>query len=125
MTDEEKLYDTMGELLYAVAIADGVIQNDERTAISNILKDHKWADQISWSFEYEESKQKSLDDTYAKVISVCHRIGPNPIYTEFIEAMNLVAEASDGIDDNEAKTINSFSSDLIKRFTEDLENMEK
>lgn len=119
MKDEEKLYETMGELLYAVAKADGIIQENEKATLQEILKDHKWKDEINWSFNYEVSKQKSVEEVYSKVITVCERIGPSPLYKEFIEAMELVANASNGVEDTEAKVMNSFSADLIARFKKD------
>ena len=69
MKDEEKLYETLGELLYVVAKADGVIQDDEREAIQNLLKNHKSAEEIKWSFNYEESKDKSWKES-----SVCLKV---------------------------------------------------
>lgn len=121
MTDTEKLYETLGELLYVVAKADGTIQDKERSSLENLLKGHKSASEIKWSFDYEETKQNSVEDTYAKVIAVCHRIGPSPIYNEFIEAMDILAKAYNGIENEESKIINSFSSDLIARFKKDLD----
>lgn len=123
MTDKEKLYETLGELLYVVAKADGVIQTEERAALKEILKGHEWANQIEWSFNYEESKQPTIDDLYNKVITVCHRIGPSPVYDEFIKSMKILAEASDGIDKDESKIIRSFSNDLIARFKKDIEGI--
>jgi len=123
MTDKEQLYETLGELIYVIAKSDGEIQIEERTAMENLLKNHKWAKEIKWSFNYEESKQPSIDDLYKKVITVCHRIGPSPLYNEFIEAMKTIAEASNGIDNNETKVISSFSADLIERFKKDIEKI--
>ena len=123
MTDTEKLYETLGELLYVVALSDGIIQASERNALKEILKTHTWAQEVNWSFNYEESKTADIDDLYQKVIAVCHRIGPSPVYNEFIESMSLLAQASDGIDENESKIINSFSSDLIARFKKDIEKL--
>jgi len=124
MTDQEKLYETFGELLYIIAKADGVIQDEERNSIAELLKDHKWASEIKWSFNYEEEKENSIDDLYKKVISVCHRIGPSPIYNEFIEGMNVIAKASNGVEDAESKKIASFSKDLIARFIADIEKLD-
>lgn len=123
MTDIEKLYETMGELLYVIAKSDGVIQDQERSALKNLLRNHAWANQINWSFNYEESKQNSIEELYQKVIAVCHRIGPSPIYNEFIEAMQTIAKADDHLDENENKIINSFSSDLIHRFQNDMKSV--
>ncbi len=123
MTDQEKLYETFGELLYVIAKADGVIQDEERNSITELLKDHEWSKEIIWSFNYEEKKKNSIDDLYKKVISVCHKIGPSPIYNEFINGMNTIANASNGIDESESEKIDSFSKDLIARFKADLEKI--
>ena len=37
MTDTEKLYETMGELLYVLAKADGVIQEEEVNKLNELL----------------------------------------------------------------------------------------
>jgi len=125
MTDNEKLYETLGELIYVVALADGIIDDSERKALDEILKKHSYADEIKWSFKYEESKQNSVEDVYSKVIAVCHRIGPSPIYEEFIQVMNTMANADETIDESESKVINSFSADLIERFKKDIERVKK
>ncbi|MEL7003723.1 MAG: TerB family tellurite resistance protein [Bacteroidota bacterium] len=122
MTEEEKLYETLGELLYAVAKADGVIQDEEKAAMNNLLKGHPWEKQINWSFEYEASKEPTVEEIYTKVISYCQHYGPAPQYDEFINAMKIIAEASGGMDDSESKIIESFSSDLIKKFMRDIES---
>lgn len=123
MSDQAKLYETLGELLYVVAKADGVIQDDERNKLDEILKGHAWATDIKWSFDYEESKENSIEEVYEKVISVCHRIGPSPVYEEFIESMNTIANSDNHVDDNESKVINGFSKDLIERFKRDIDKM--
>ena len=123
MTEKEKLYETLGELLYVVAKSDGVIQDAEREALQNMLKGYDWAEQIEWSFNYEESIDADIDDLYKKVISICHRLGPSPEYVEFIEAMKTIAAAADGIDEAESRVMDSFSKDLIARFQHDIENM--
>ena len=123
MTDTEKLYETLGELLYVVAKSDGVIQEEEKAALENLLGKHPWAKEINWSFNYEVSKEKSIEDVYEKAIAVCHRIGPSPLYTEFIDAMNIIAQANNGIDAHESELINSFSADLIERFKNDIKSL--
>jgi len=123
MRKEEKLYEVLGELLYAIAKADGVVQNEEKEALKRLLNNHPHGSDILWSFEYEESKETSIDELYNKVINYCHGYGPSPIYVEFINDMKIVAEASNGIDDQEAKIINSFSKDLLARFQRDAERL--
>lgn len=124
MKNKEKLYETLGELLFAIAKADGIIQNEERDSLNELLKDHTWASDIKWSFNYEESRESSVEETYNKVIDFCHSYGPTPEYNEFIDAMKFVAKSSQGIDQNESEIINSFSQDLIERFQRDLDRMQ-
>lgn len=121
--NKEKLYETLGELIYVIAQADGIIQDDELEALEDILSTHPWASTIRWSFNYEMAKNKDVDDLYQKVINSCHSFGPTPEFDEFIELMNVVASASAGIDAHEEKVISSFSKDLIERFIKDTENL--
>ena len=123
MKNTEKLYEILGELLYAVAKADGVIQEAEKDALINLLKSHSYKSEILWSFEYETSKDFPVEDIYNKVINYCHTYGPAPEYKEFIDAMTVIAEAADGVDKNESKVINSFSKDLLERFKRDTDKM--
>jgi uncharacterized tellurite resistance protein B-like protein len=121
MTSQEKLYEVLGELLYVIAKADGIIQDEEQEALNELLKRHAWASEIKWSFNYEANKNSDPEETYNKVINFCHGYGPTAIYNEFIDAMNFVASASKGIDEDESKVIHSFSKDLIARFQRDLD----
>ena len=121
MTEKEKLYETLGELLYVVAKVDGVIQEEEKEKLEKLFKYHAWASEIKWSFYYELKKDSSIEETYQKVISFCHAYGPAPEYNEFIDAMKDIAEAATGIDGNEENKIASFSTDLIARFQKDMD----
>ncbi|MCI5056337.1 MAG: TerB family tellurite resistance protein [Flavobacteriales bacterium] len=120
MTDQEKLNDALGELLYAVCIADGVIQPEEKEKLSQMLKNHAWAQEIKWSFDYEVKKKGDLEDVYQKALQRCKEVGPNPAYNFFIEILEEVAKESSGIQKSEADVIQGFMSDLQARFLEDL-----
>lgn len=123
--DKEKLYEVLGELLYAVAKADGVVQAEEKDALKLFFKNHPWASGIEWSFEYEESKNSNIETIYKKTINYCHAYGPAPEYEEFIKAMKAIADASGGIDAEESKLIESFSADLLQRFKNDMDKLIK
>ena len=121
MTATEKLFEVLGELLYAIAMADGVIQEEEITALEEIVENHPWSASVQWSFNYEKSKAHDLEEVYKKVINFCHQYGPSPYYTEFISAMEKIAEAANGIDAKESEMIRSFSTDLTARFQQYLD----
>jgi tellurite resistance protein len=120
MTNLEKLYETLGELLYVIAMSDGVIQPEERKALETLLQQHTWASTINWSFNYEEQKGADVKDIYNKVINYCHKYGPTPVYEEFIDAMQFVAGSANGVEASEEAVISSFSKDLIARFRRDV-----
>ena len=119
----EKLYGTLGELIYCVAKADGTIQVSEFDKLDEILRDHRWASTIRWSFDYEVKKNSDPEEAYKKVINMCEKYGPSKEYIEYIQIITAVAEASDGVDDNEDKLIRSFSHDLIERFKKDIKRI--
>lgn len=121
MTDKEILYETLGELLYAVAIADGVVQDSEIDRLKEIVEHHPWGKEIQWSFNYESKKGKTFEEVYAKAIDSCHAFGPTPVYDEFIELITMVADASEGIDKHEELVISNFSKHLVERFKADLD----
>jgi len=121
MKDKEKLYETLGELLYAVALADGVIQTSETERLQEIVEHHPWGKEIKWSFDYENRKKQPFEEVYKKAINYCHSYGPTPEYEEFAELLTLVADASEGIDRHEELVISNFSKHLIQRFKADLD----
>ena len=121
--DKEKLYETLGELIYAIAWADGVIQEEEEFVLNSILETHPWASTIKWSFDYEKNKQHTVEETYKKVIDYCKNYGPTEEYAEFIDLMTRVASANEGIAEKEQEIITSFSKDLTERFKRDIEKL--
>lgn len=123
MTEQERLFETFGELMYVIAMADGVIQPDEETALNEILKNHPWASEIKWSFDYEKNKGRSVEEVYNEVLDFCQHYGPTVLYGEMIDVMHRVATASNGIDSAEEKAINAFSKDLVARFQADLDKI--
>jgi hypothetical protein len=123
MTKTDKLYDTLGELLYVVALADDVIQPKEISAFQQLFKNHPWKKDIEWSFSYEVARQSTVDEFYKKVIDTCKAHGPAPEYIEFIDAMKVISKAANGIEVSEQKIAHNFTQDLITKFKADLKNL--
>jgi uncharacterized tellurite resistance protein B-like protein len=116
MAEPEKLYEAFGELLYALAKADGNVQNEERTILKNILKDYPFESDILWSFNYEEKKQHSVKDAYKKAMDIFLSHGPFSEYGKFAEILEKLASASEGISKEEKAIILGFQGDLMKAF---------
>lgn len=124
MQNTEKLYESFGELLYVVAMADGEIQASELAVITSKLIDHPWGADIQWSFNYEVKKQRDLDMLYDRVISYCEDHGPEKEYAFMIELMEEVAAASGGVDANEQKTMDGFVNELTEKFKADIDRIQ-
>ncbi len=114
--NKEQLYEAFGELIYAVAKADGLVQDEEVQALQDILQQHAWAQEVEWSFNYEVKNQKDINDAYDRALDTFREYGPTPEYEYLIEILEKVAQASDGIDSKEEKIIQGFQEDLKTRF---------
>ncbi|MEZ4771722.1 MAG: TerB family tellurite resistance protein [Bacteroidia bacterium] len=123
MRSKVKLYDVFGELLYVVAMADGIIQPEETQKLEELIASHPWGEEIKWSFDYEVKQKSDVEDLYKKVILFCQDYGPEPEYQFMIEVMEKVAEASAGIDRQEQEVVDNFVNDLTERFRRDIENI--
>lgn len=121
MANDAKIYDAFGELIYSVAISDGIIQKEELTVLDEMLEGHPYEKEIKWSFKYEMNKGSSLKDTYNKAISAFKDHGPNQDYGLLVEILEKLAEASDGIDRTEGRVISNFQKTLRAHFIQYLD----
>jgi len=122
---QEKLFEAFGELIYVVAMADGVVQESEKEAFETLMEGHPWSKDVVFSFNYELKRENDIDSLYQKVLNLCHAYGPSPDYPEFIAVLERVATASDGIDAEEKARIDGFSRDLLARFNADIDALKE
>jgi len=118
MINDTQLYDAFGELIYAVTIADGLIQKEEIETLENILEGHPWAKEIKWSFEYERKKENTLRDTYFKALNTLKDHGPHPDYKYLIEVLEKIAASSSSFDKSEGVLISNMQKSLKSHFME-------
>lgn len=122
---KEKLYDALGELIYAVAKADGLVQPSETDKLHELLMGHSWSREIQWSFDYEHRHDITVGEAYAKALDTCKAYGPTEEYAFLFEVLRAVAEASHGVDTNEREVIQRFKRELKEHFlTLDLDDVE-
>ena len=120
MVGKVELYDAFGELLYAVAKADGVIDEQETSKLTEVLEGHPWSSEIEWSFKYEQRKGADVETAYNKALSVCKSYGASHEYVFLLEVVEAVAAASDGVCSDEQAVIAGFEKDLRAKFLKDL-----
>ncbi len=125
MVSRDRLYQTFGELLYVIAMSDGVIQKKEVETLEDILKGHPKAKEIKWSFDYENENQNDVETLYKKIIEVFSDNGPDQEYEFMMYALAKIADASEGMDPKEEKMITNFSKDLLERFKKDIEKIKE
>lgn len=123
MKNTDKLIEAFGELAYVVAMADGKIQEEEIKALEAKLADHKWGQDIKWSFDYEVKKNNDPEELYKKVISYCEMHGPDPEYQFLMELLEDIAQASSGVDADEQQVMSDFVQELTDRFKNDIERI--
>lgn len=115
-TTQTQLYDALGELIYALAKVDGLIDEAEFSKLEEVVQNHPWASEIKWSFDYENRKANSVDEAFAKALQTCKDFGPSPEYSFAIEVMQAVAEASEGTSVQESGMIERFQKELTDYF---------
>ena len=121
MTSKTRLYDAFGELIYAVALADGLIQQEELDKIDEVLKNHQWGKDVKWSFDYEARKGNDPKDAFEKALDLFKENGPNPDYYNLIDIIERIAVSSQGMDTDEKEVIEGFQTSLRNHFLEFLD----
>ncbi|MEO1050693.1 MAG: TerB family tellurite resistance protein [Bacteroidota bacterium] len=116
MEDKARLYDAFGELLYCVAIADGEVQNEEIEALHDMLRDHPWAKEIEWSFNYESKNDHTLKETFDKAMDVLKFYGPDEEYRQLLELMEEIALTCGRMDRDELDVIDNMKKELLAHF---------
>ena len=122
MSNKEKLYEVFGEMVYVVAMSDGIIQAEEKDALKKIVDKNPLAKDIEWSFNYELNKHNDTEYLYERVLNYCHQNGPNPEYKFLIEILEAVANASSN-SESEKKLIDRFTYELTERFKKDIDKL--
>jgi hypothetical protein len=120
MNKKERLYEAFGELVYVVAMADGIIQAEEVQVLHNIIESHPWASDIEWSFNYEVTHHPDLEYLYNKVLSICHQNGPDPEYKFLVDLLENIAQVSSSVE-AEKKVITKFTYELTERLKNDID----
>ena len=123
MSNKEKLHEAFGELLYVLAKADGIVQQEEVDALHEIVRSHPWAQEIEWSFDYELNHNNDIDYLYKRVMDICYENGPDPEYVFLTEVLEKLAAAHGGVSDSEREIINKFTTELTERFRKDIDKI--
>lgn len=121
MVSQARLHDAFGEIIYAVAIADGLIQEEELKLIDEKLAQFSWGEDAKWSFNWERKKETQLKEAYLKALDTLKENGPTKSYYDLINILEEVAKISDGFEKKEGRVISIFNKSLKSHFLEFLD----
>ncbi len=115
---KSRLYDAFGEIIYAVAIADGDVSEKKLTTLKNALIGHPYAEQILWSFCYEKSKGNKLNDAYKRSIQTLLDNGPHMDYVFLFDTLQQIANTNNRMNKKEGRVICSLEKRLMAHYRE-------
>lgn len=113
---KEELFKAFGELLYAVASADGNIQQEEKALLAQVLSHHNYAFEIVGSFKFLANTQHSISEAYKNALKTFKAFGYFEGYAEFKIILEDLAFVCEGISAEERMLIDSFIEELNEHF---------
>ena len=118
----ENLYYAIGELAYAVARADGKVQNEERNRFHDIMitelgRKHSEIDISEIIFKLIDKRNSTDSETtyhwaMNEIRMNSHYMSPE-LKTKFIRVMERIAEAYPPVTPEEEKIISRFKTDIV------------
>ena len=108
----KELLNTFGRIIYAVAKTDGEVQDSEVAVIQNVIDNNEWAQEVELSFEVERELDEDADVIFDKAISLFKFNEIRDHYVEFVDLLEQIAEAHDGIVNEEERLIDKFKEKL-------------
>jgi uncharacterized tellurite resistance protein B-like protein len=120
MTPLQNLYYAIGELAYAVAIADGEVQKEERLRFHRIVTEELKNENAGFSiseiiFQIMDKNKATLPDTYHWAVKTVHQnshyLSPK-IKASFISVMEKVAAAYPPVTIDEQSVIECFKREI-------------
>ena len=113
---KSQLYDAMGELIYAVAKEEGNNLQTNLTIVNDLLANKIWASEVQWSFNYEYSHDKSMEEAYTKAIDTCKAYGPTEEYAFLMEALEILGNKKSASKKPDPSMLLRFQNDLTQHF---------
>ncbi len=99
MSTKEKVYDAFAELIYSVVMADGEVTAAEKTAISQIVKQHPIGINIQNYFDSKD-KDLSIAQCFIYTLETCKAHGADEEYPFLLTIVEEISKVSEGVDDD-------------------------
>lgn len=111
---DNKLQDAFGKVVYSIAKIDGEVQQIEVDVFHDLIANHEWAKGVSLSFEAERELDMDANKVFLKAMKVFRFHGHSDHYPFFIDLLEKIAEAHDGVIAEERTMIDRFKTILLE-----------
>ncbi|MBX2842355.1 MAG: hypothetical protein KTR26_11320 [Flammeovirgaceae bacterium] len=119
MVNKEKIYESFGELIFAVLRIDGIVRKEQKEKIELILNKFEFGDQVLWSFTYENNHKKKWEEIENNSLEHFLEFGPSKDYQIFFDIFEeMENEKYKLIGIKGVKMINRFKNKLRLKFSE-------
>ncbi len=115
---KEQLFRSFGELLYAIAGADGAIQEEEKKILTQVLAHHRYAFDIIASFQSLANTPSAMEEACHKALESFQHYGYFEGYKEFKLILEDLALACNGISPEEKVFLDRFTNQFNKLIQE-------
>jgi len=104
----KQVLDAFGKIIYAVAKSDGEVQDAEMQVILDVIDNNTWAREVELSFSIEKELDQDAGEVFDQAIETFkfNEIGNHA--SNFLELLEKIAEAHNGIVSEEEEMIEKF-----------------
>lgn len=106
MENKEQLYESFAELIFSVAMADGVIDDEEINYLHTLFNGHPVEQKIlSLHQNHNSETEISLVQSYKNTLNYCKQHGHDPEYEFLISNLEKFTKVSKPSDDDDMNEI--------------------
>lgn len=109
----QRLKEAFANVLYAVAKIDGEVQQVEIDVFKKVIAEHEWGQSIEVLFNRNVYDDSNANIVFLKAMKIFRAHGPSEHYPFFVDLLEKIAEAHDGVVPEERKMIDRFKQCLI------------
>lgn len=110
----KELQEAFGKVVYALAKIDGEVQQIEIDTLYKVIEENQWAKEVLSSFNKETKLDNDPNKIFPKAMKVFRENGDRatPHYPFFLDLLEKMAMAHDGIVPEEQKLLDLFKQAL-------------
>lgn len=112
-TPNKELQEAFGKVIYAVAKIDGEVQQVEVDVFREVIANHEWAKNVTLSFDNEYKLDRNANIVFLKAMKAFRFNGQSEHYPFFIDLLEQIALAHDGVVPEERRMIERFKQGLL------------